>query len=236
MVLPVRRTRSQWRHRVETGISVAPGATTEQLKATADQLAKRYGVHVETVVGWRDEALPPELKAAAGLPADRGVTAATGESPSLPAGRVGTLKSPAFNGMAQSVAGLADLAGQADRGDESARAQLDATIGAGGRVVRDARNTSGYAVLDGTDVVAQVSFDETRSMVSVSAVSHDVADQVSTAIGLDKADFRRTAQKSAIEFGYPFGELRQDAGAGSSASSSTWGTARRSRSSSPRSR
>jgi hypothetical protein len=36
--------------------------------------------------------------------------------------------------------------------------------------------------------------------------------------------------------GYPFGELRQDAGAGSAASSSTWGTARRSRSSSPRSR
>ena len=35
---------------------------------------------------------------------------------------------------------------------------------------------------------------------------------------------------------YPFGEPRQDAGAGSAASSSTWGTARRSRSSSPRSR
>lgn len=35
---------------------------------------------------------------------------------------------------------------------------------------------------------------------------------------------------------YPFGELRQDSGAGAAASSSTWGTARRSRSSSPRSR
>jgi hypothetical protein len=39
-----------------------------------------------------------------------------------------------------------------------------------------------------------------------------------------------------VELAYPFGELRQDAGAGSAASSSTWGTARRSRSSSPRSR
>jgi hypothetical protein len=50
-------------------------------------------------------------------------------------------------------------------------------------------------------------------------------------------DARRAARRALlVNVAYPFGELRQDAGAGSAASSSTWGTARRSRSSSPRSR
>jgi hypothetical protein len=51
----------------------------------------------------------------------------------------------------------------------------------------------------------------------------------------DAAVLERLVSRS-IALAYPFGELRQDAGAGSAASSSTWGTARRSRSSSPRSR
>jgi hypothetical protein len=48
--------------------------------------------------------------------------------------------------------------------------------------------------------------------------------------------FAAHVARTRVATGYPFGELRQDAGAGSAASSSTWGTARRSRSSSPRSR
>jgi hypothetical protein len=54
--------------------------------------------------------------------------------------------------------------------------------------------------------------------------------------GEEGVDEEEGGEEEAREERYPFGELRQDAGAGSAASSSTWGTARRSRSSSPRSR
>ena len=46
----------------------------------------------------------------------------------------------------------------------------------------------------------------------------------------------KAKDKVKILFWYPFGEPRQDAGTASVASSSTWGIARRSRSSSPRRR